>query len=141
MCAKTFRRHGKILLGVTAFVGLFSYVYERYAHGVRSNAMIFAFVYPLVLGVLPAFAFGALRVLRDVPYASAVRAGVNLYLSGVATLTMGSLAFGVVEIFGTTNRLLPMYDKVGWPLLAAGALVTVVGLALGVNRASAEKEA
>lgn len=140
MSSDVFRRHWKIFLGVTAFVGLFSAIYDHYGRGVHSDPMIFAFLYPLLLGFLPALALSLIRGTKKAEYASAVRVGVNLYVSGVATLTMGSLATGVVEIFGTTNRLLKFYWIVGWPLLVIGAILTVVGLINGGSRETAASE-
>lgn len=140
MSSDVFRRHWKIFLGVTAFVGLFSAIYDHYGRGVHSDPMIFAFLYPLLLGFLPALALSLIRGTKKAEYASAVRVGVNLYVSGVATLTMGSLATGVVEIFGTTNRLLKFYWIVGWPLLVLGAILTVVGLINGGSRETAASE-
>ena len=134
MCADVFRRHWKIFAGVTVFVGIFSAIYEHYARGVRSKPMIFAFQYPLVLGVIPVLLLSLIWALRKVKYSSAARAGANLYYSGIATLTMGSLSTGVVEIYGTTNRLLKYYWIVGWPLLGIGAIVLIVGLINGGSR-------
>ena len=96
--------------------------------------MIFAFQFPLVMGVLPAFLLSLVKALKKVEYAFVT-------LVAVATLTMGSLATGVVEIFGTTNRLLKYYWIVGWPLLAVGFLVTMFALAKGYNDTVEEKSA
>ena len=134
MCADVFRRHWKIYAGVTVFVGIFSAIYEHYARGVRSKPMIFAFLYPLVLGMLPVLLLSLLWTMRKVEYGSAVRIGANMYYSGVAALTMGSLATGVVEIYGTTNRLLKYYQIFGWPLLGIGAIVLIIGLINGGSR-------
>ena len=133
MSSDVFRRHWKIFLGVTIFTGVFALVYEQFAHGVRSKPMIFAFLYPLLLGVVPALILSLIKALNRVPYASAVRAGVNLFVSGIATLTLGSVATGVVEIYGTTNRLLKFYSIVGWPLLGIGAMIAMIALAKGCN--------
>lgn len=138
MSNDVFRRHWKIFLGVTIFVAVFAFVYEQFAHGVRSKPMIYAFLYPLLMGVLPAFVLSKIRSLRQVPYASLVRAGVNLFVSGVATLTMGSVATGVVEIYGTTNRFLKYYSIVGWPLFGIGALLAIIGMVRGGNEAAEE---
>ena len=61
MSSDVFRRHWKIFLGVTAFVGLFSAIYDHYGRGVHSDPMIFAFLYPLLLGFLPALALSLIR--------------------------------------------------------------------------------
>ena len=138
-CDKVFRLHWKIFLGVTVFTGIFSAVYEHYGHGVKSNPMIFAFVYPLVLGVIPLIALAYLPSMKKVRYDGAVRAGINLFYSAIATLTLGSVASGVVEIYGTTNHLIKYYYIVGCPLLAAGLIVTAVGLVKAINE-NARKE-
>ena len=130
-CTKVFRTHYKVFLGVTVFVGIFSAVYEHYGHGVMSNAMIYAFLYPLILGVLPTVIMAYVRKLRKVVYAGEIRAGANLLYSGAATLTVGSLVSGVVKIFGTTYHLLKYYYYAGIVLAFVGGLFLMVGLSSG----------
>ena len=90
-------------------------VYEVFSHGVWSFYMIGAFAVPLVLGVLPnlLIGLGGLKAPQ--------MAAENLYACGIATLTIGSLLKGVLEIFGTTNTLLEYY----W---MAGAGFAVLGI-------------
>ena len=135
MSNDVFRLHWKIFLGVSAFVGLFAFIYEQFSHGVVSKPMVYAFVYPLAMGFLPALIFSLFKRLKEVPYASLLRFGVNIYVSGVATLTMGSVAKGVVEIYGTTNRLIKYYEIAGWPLAVIGAFIALTGLVSGLNAA------
>ena len=66
--------------------------------------------------------------------------GINLFCSGVATLTMGSIATGVVEIFGTTNRLLKYYIIVGGILLIIGAITGSIAYSYAVSDFEAEDE-
>ena len=97
---------------------VFGAVYECFSHQVYSGYMIFAFLFPLLMGVVPY----TLLSDRDCP----LRAGVvsrYLYNSGAAALTAGSVFQGVLEIYGTTSRLSGVY----W---AAGALLTVGGTGL-----------
>ena len=63
-------------------------------------------------------------------YAGGIRAGVNLLYSGIASLTVGSIVTGVVEIYGTTYYLLVVYSCVGVILTVLGTLVTIIALAL-----------
>lgn len=42
----------------------------------------------------------------------------NLYHSGIATLTVGSIIRGVLDIYGTTNQLTNYYWIVGIILIA-----------------------
>lgn len=139
-CDRVFRIHWKIFLGVTVFVGIFSAVYEHYAHGVRSKPMIFAFLYPLLMGMIPIIALAYLQSMKKVQYAGLLRAGINLFYSGIATLTLGSISSGVVEIYGTTNHLIKYFYIAGCPLLLSGLVLTAIALVRDVNRANREDE-
>lgn len=99
--------------GVTAFCGLFSFVYEHFSHGVFSPFMVWLFAVPLALGVVP---FAALGLIRRLPFPA--RLPLNLYHSAVATLTVGCCIRGVLEIYGTSSRLTGLYWVVGGTLLA-----------------------
>lgn len=139
-CAKAFRLQWKIFLGTTIFVGIFSAVYEHYAHGIRSKPMIFAFLYPLVLGLIPIVAIAYISVMKKIAYKGGIRLGVNLYYAGIATLTFGSIARGVVEIYGTTNHLMKYYTIVGCPLLGVGFLLIIIFLVKAVNDTARAEE-
>ena len=112
-------RRQKLLLWdlyATLFCVLFGAVYEVFSHGVYSYGMIYAFVFPLVLGVLPLLLIG----MRRAPDPN--RFSQNVYHAGIAALTVGSIVTGVLEIYGTTNPLTLVY----WIL---GSLLTVLGAA------------
>ena len=96
---------------ISLFCVLFGAVYEVFSYEVYSFFMIYAFVFPLLLGVLP---FLLIR-LRGARTPNPVCR--NLYHAGVATLTVGSIIAGVVEIYGTTNALILLYWMVGILLL------------------------
>ena len=91
-------------LGWTAFLAFFGAVYEHFGHGVYSPFMIYAFALPLSLGALPWCAL-ALKPRRAV-------------CEGAARLWDS----GVLDIFGTTNRLVAVYPAAGAVLLLTGAL-------------------
>ena len=48
---------------------------------------------------------------------------LNAWGSGIAALTVGSIFRGVLDIYGTTNRLVIVYPVVGGTLLAAGLIL------------------
>lgn len=48
---------------------------------------------------------------------------LNAWGSGIAALTVGSIFRGVLDIYGTTNRLVIVYPVVGGILLAAGLIL------------------
>lgn len=100
-------RTGFVYLFISLFCVLFGAVYEVFSHEVYSYFMLYAFVFPLVGGVLPFFGMAFNRM--PVPN----RATRNLYHSGIAALTTGFLFEGALEIYGTTNRLVSVYWILG----------------------------
>lgn len=116
--AKRAAKTALIYLLVSLFCALFGAVYEGFSHGVYSLWMIYAFMFPLAGGALP-FLLMLVRGGRRYPGV----AGRNLYHSGVATLTVGSIVQGVLDIYGTTNRLTRAYGYVGIPLLIVGIVL------------------
>ena len=103
-----------IYLIISLFCALFGAVYELFSHGVYSFYMIYAFAFPLVGGTLPFLAISLFR--KHYPDAIAR----NIYHSGIATLTVGSIIQGVLDIYGTTNRLTGPYWIVGIIMLISG---------------------
>ena len=117
---------GFLYLFVSMFCILFGAVYEYFSHEVYSCFMLYAFVIPLAGGALPFFGIAFYRI--PVPN----RVARNLYHSGIATLTIGSLFEGVLEIYGTTNRLVMVYWMLGFLFLLAG--ITLYFVCSGKNR-------
>lgn len=85
-------------------------VYERFSHGVYSYYMIYAFAFPLVGGTLPYLTLGGWW-----------NPG-GFYHAGIATLTVGSIVEGILEIYGTTNVLITVYWMAGWGLVSVGVI-------------------
>jgi len=102
-----------ISIGCAAFGG----IYEIFGHGVYSGYMIYAFMLPLLLCVIP----GALMILFDKPALPEIPR--HLWNYAVATLTVGCILKGVLEIYGTTNRHLIIYPILAGILALAGAFV------------------
>ena len=103
---------------LTATVGcaVFGAVYELFSHEVYSGFMIYAFAFPLLLGVVPFF----LLQKRGKPFPGRT---ADLVHAGVAALTVGSILQGVLEIYGTTNPLTAVHWAAGSALSAAGWLL------------------
>ena len=99
-----------------AFLGFFGAVYEHYSHEVYSYYMIYAFAVPLLMGALP---FGIIALKGKTPE----RAFVNLWNSAVSAFAIGCVFRGVLEIYGTTNRLVFVYPAAG-AILALSALLS-----------------
>ncbi len=107
----------------TAGTVFFAAVYECFSHQVYSRAMILAFLYPLLGGFIPA----TLLMLAK----AKLQPGEwtrSLWDAGIASLTLGSLFRGVLEIYGTTSRLSAVLPVLGWTLLALGLISWVLEL-------------
>ena len=100
----------------------FSAVYECFSHQVYSRAMILAFLYPLLGGLLPATLLMMKAELQPGEWAR------SLWGAGIASLTLGSLFRGVLEIYGTTSRLSLTYPMLGWTLLTLALISWVLEL-------------
>lgn len=119
---KRFAKMGYIYLLISMFCLLFGAVYEHFSHEVYSAYMIYAFVFPLVGGT---FLFMSLSLFAHRHFPG--RAALKLYHAGIATLTVGSIIEGVMEIYGTTNDMLWIYWFVGFGFAGIGLLLYVLG--------------
>jgi len=95
----------KIYMFTTLFCIAFNYIYSLFGHGVSSPFMSYAFVFSLVLGVVGFMVFGRLN-LND-------RIAFNLYNAGIATLTVGSILRGIIDIAGADGAYPVYYFFVG----------------------------
>lgn len=104
-------------------------IYELFAHGVYSYAMLYAFAIPLVGGALPSLIMACLG--------RPCRQGISfeLYAFALASACVGSIVCGVLEIYGTSNRLLMLFFILS-ALSALGAAATAIISAVKRRRAS-----
>ena len=114
-----------IYLFITIFCAVFGAVYEMYSHEVYSFYMIYAFAIPLIGGTLPYLLL----------YLSKRRApGIAVRMIGhaaVATLTVGCIIAGVLEIYGTTSGLVQCYWCVGIALVVLFMVALILDLKSG----------
>jgi hypothetical protein len=112
---------------ITIAVALFGAVYEYFSFGVYSYYMIYAFAIPLILGVLPWLFIASARMGRGATEKDhPPMYTINLWGSGIATLTVGSVFHGILDIYGTTSSLSKVYFIVGAGLLLT-AFMTFIG--------------
>lgn len=111
------KRNMFIYLGVFLFVAVFGFVYEQFSHGVYSFFMAFAFLFPMVLGFAP---YILLYFFNKDKLPSVFTS--NSYNAGVATITVGSLFKGVLDIYGTTR------DVHLYVLFISGIVLLVAGI-------------
>ena len=110
-----------VYLVVTIFCALFGAIYEHFSHEVYSYYMIYAFAYPLIMGVLP---FMMIYKCEKIPMPG--RISENFYNAGVGTFTVGSIIKGVLLIYGTTNALSKIYFIVGIGMVAFGVIFYLI---------------
>lgn len=113
----------KVYLFLSIFCGIFAAIYEYFSHNVYSNYMIFAFLIPLVGGCFVFLLLGLL-VKQNKHFPSSFSR--NLYHASLATLTVGSLFQGVLEIYGTTNQLMTFYWIAGFGLLVLSIISYII---------------
>lgn len=85
------------------FIAVFGAIYEKFSHEVYSYYMIYAFMIPLCLGSF-AYLLASKRAKKEPRNITA-----SAWNAVVVTLTIGSIFQGILEIYGTTNRLVWFY--------------------------------
>ena len=132
--AKNVMRTLVIYVGITLFVMLFAGIYEFNSNNVYSAAMVFAFRYPLILGV------GMYLVMRFMP--TDIVPGIlpaSIYAFGVAMATMRAIFIGVVDIYGTSNKaMLNTYTVLAWVFVILGVSLYLFILIYGTVKKSKE---
>ena len=105
----------KIYVFTTLSCIAFNYIYSLFSHGVSSPFMSYAFVFSLVLGVVGFIVFGRLNLNNRIAF--------NLYNAGIATLTVGSILRGIIDIAGADTTYPVYYFFVGTVFVAIGGLM------------------
>lgn len=100
------------------FLALFGAIYELFSHGVYSYHMIYAFCFPLVMGVL---LYAVLIINGKYPRKSFL----NVWNTSIATFSIGSVFQGVLEIYGTSNPLVIVYPAAGLILMGLGIIMLI----------------
>ena len=111
-----------LILSVTAVV--INKVYGVFGHGVDSPSMTWMFLYPLLGGAL--FYFIIERFVPHIIKLSGYRVFCNIYNSGIATLTFGSLLKGILNIAGTSSSYLVFFYIVGGGFLVAALIMMFI---------------
>ena len=107
-------------LGAALFCAFFGMIYERFSHEVYSYWMIYAFMFPLAAGLV--LLLTALKCKRPPG-----RKFVNTLNAASATMALGSIAAGVVSIYGSTNVLVKIYPIAGGLMLLAAVFFFITG--------------
>ncbi|MDO4872370.1 MAG: hypothetical protein Q4A27_03040 [bacterium] len=107
----------------TLFIAVFGQIYEHLAYGETSNFMRFAFLAPLIGGILITF---MLKKMPNLP-----RASFNFWNSAAATAALGCIFRGIVNLSGRTTTL----DIYYWLTVVILAILAVVWLGVAQIRA------
>lgn len=102
------------------FCILFAAIYEAFSHQVYSLFMIGAFLFPVLLGIVP-------DLIRKKMGHTGNEIALALQQCGIYTLTVGSIFRGILDIYGTTNRAGEVYWVAGGVLFAVGILMERMG--------------
>ncbi len=96
------------------FCALFGAIYEVFSHEVYSYYMIYAFAIPIVFGTLAEILFARSARIKITGLA------LSMWNMAVVTLTVGCLFKGVLDIYGTTNKMIVVYP------IASGGLILLM---------------
>ncbi|MFM0760749.1 hypothetical protein P7J38_00360 [Streptococcus suis] len=102
-------------LAITAFLFIFSRIYESLSYGEVSAFMHYMFCVTLIGGAV------LLGLLQLIP---TLRLSYNLWNSGVATITAGCLLRGIINLSGRSTTL----DQPYWYIGAAFLVLSLVSL-------------
>lgn len=104
-----------IYLFTTLFCMALNYAYSLFGHGVSSPFMSYAFIFSLVLGFVGFILLGWLDLDNRVAF--------NLYNAGIATLTVGSILRGIIDIAGADTTYPVFYFFTGTVFVVVGGLI------------------
>ena len=106
-------------LFLSVFVFVFAQIYEYFSHGVYSSYMLYAFFIPF-LGLT------VLSLLLHTLKKTLPKNSCFLWKCGIATLTVGSIYKGILEIYGTNGYFEFPYLFIG-AALCISAVITCIG--------------
>lgn len=115
---KDLKNSGKIYLIISGLCLVFALIYEKFSHGVISYYMICAFLIPLLGGAAVSLLFVILK-----PRKFPAKTEASIYGCAIATLTIGSIIAGVLEIYGTTNSKVYLYPAAGLLLIIISVVI------------------
>ena len=104
---------------------LFNNIYALFSHGVRAAAMTWMWLYPMAGAALYVLCALLLPQLLTAPK---YRLCTRLWTAGLATLTVGALLRGILDIAGATSPYLLAYTVVGWACVGLAGLCTLFNL-------------
>ena len=108
-----------IYFGISIFVFIFGQIYEYFSHGVYSSYVMFAFVIPFIGLFIPS-------LLNNLILKRRITDNVTLpWKCGIATLTVGSIYKGVLEIYGTSGTFEQVYLIIGSLLCIIATIVLI----------------
>ena len=108
-----------IFVCATIFLIIFNKVYSLFSHGVSSDAMTYAFIYPLI-GVIVYTALFFIDFFDRVSY--------NLFNASIATIATGSLLLGVNEIAGADSNYYKLFYLTAFILCGISILYPIIKL-------------
>lgn len=107
-----------VYFGISTFIFIFSQIYEYFSHGVYSNFMVFAFLIPFIGLFIPSLI--NIFIKREISDSAKLS-----WKCGIATLTVGSIYKGVLEIYGTSGTFEQVYLIIGSLLCIIATIVLV----------------
>jgi hypothetical protein len=123
-----------IYLYVSIFVLIFGAVYEYFSFGVWSGFMVYAFAFPFFMGFIPCRIYEHIQIRKSPGSVPSVHGllssfATSLWACSAATLTLGSIFHGILNIYGTTNALGMWYWITGIDVGSAAIVLFMIAKA------------
>ena len=112
----------KAYSAVTVFCMVFAAVYEAFSHQVYSVFMLLSPMIPFAGGVV------IMLLLKAAGAPKPCRLAMSVYNRSMATFTVGSMIFGVFDIYGSSPAVLPIYWGVGIVLFVSAVVIYMIQL-------------
>jgi len=123
--SKTLLRRALKYLFVSTFLVAFNLIYGLFSHGIGSDYMRYAFLFPLIGGSLASLILVFLPPPGDIVS--------NLWRMGLSVLVVGSLLHGIFDIYGSEVAYVTVFFIAG-ALLLVGALTLYIVKAIQAKR-------
>lgn len=118
---KYYKKQTLIYFISSIFCLIFGRIYDIFSHDVHSKFMLNAYLIPLIFGCILSFIVYIFKLNKLFK-----RISINLYNASVATITIYFIFYGVLEIYGTTNKLINVYLYVSILLLIISIIINLM---------------
>jgi len=129
---KKLGRHFSVYLGLSILTGLFNFIYQMFAHGVKSAYHANMWIVMLA-GAGFYFLFDQIPDIRRRPF---YRLFTNVLNTSVAFLVVGMMLRGIIEVAGSASDYIVWYFNISLPGFVLSIILFVILLVLPYRKSA-----